>query len=107
MFRIALIAGERPDPIDHTFLDDDGDVIDLTGWDGEATWEHMSTGATGSLVGAVDGPTGTVTVTLTDTVCGTAGVVDVTVWAGDGSTRYASPVYRLSLSDPPGTAPSI
>jgi hypothetical protein len=107
MFRMALVAGERPDPIEHTFLDEDGDVIDLTGWDGEATWEHMSSGATGSIVGAVDGPAGTVTVTLSDAVMATPGVVDVTVWTGDGSRRYGSPPYRLSLSDPPGSAPTI
>lgn len=106
--RIQLTAGERPDPIAHTFLEaDSGDVIDLSGWAVTATWVHVETGATGTITGTVDGPAGTALVTLSDASMATPGVVELTVWAGNGTLRYASPVYRLCIADPPGTAPAI
>ncbi len=107
MIRLQLTAGEIPEPLEHTFADADGTVIDLTGCAGEASWQRDTDGATGSVDGVVDGPGGTVTVQLTAAVCAVAGVVDVQLWAGDGSHRYASPVWRLLLADPAGVAPAI
>jgi hypothetical protein len=103
--RLQLTAGEIPEPLEHQFLDAAG--VDLTGYVGRATWERDVDGATGEITGTVDAAEGKVTATMTAASCATAGVVDVRLWAGNGSQRLASPVWRLLLSDPPGTAPSI
>lgn len=105
--RLQLTAGEIPEPLEHQFLDAAGAIINLTGYSGRATWERDVDGATGEITGTVDAAEGKVTVAMTSASCATAGVVDVRLWAGNGSQRLASPVWRLLLSDPPGTAPSI
>lgn len=107
MMRTALVAGERPEPLEWTYTDADGVVVDLTGYDGALTWQRDSDGASGEIAGTVDEVAGTVSVVLSDAACSTPGVVDVTVWAGNGTNRYASPTWRLLFSDPPGTPPSI
>jgi|GEM_PF-6931569 len=107
MNRITLMAGEIPEPIEHTFLDADGDAIDLSGYSASATWEHRGTGGTGSLTCTSGDSSGTIAATVTAAAVATAGVVDVVVWAGNGVNRFASPIWRLLIADPPSTAPAI
>ncbi len=108
MIRTTLTSGERPEPLEFTFTDADGVVFDLTGYNGAASWQRDD-GTYGELSATVDELAGTVSVVLTGDVCDPPGhVVDVTLWVGNGTNRYASPVWRLSFTDPPGlTAPNI
>lgn len=106
MIRLSFAAGEKPEPLAHTYLDADGGPVDLTGYNVRATWQHTD-GTTGELTGSTSGSDGTATVTLPSTPLATPGVLDVVVWAGNGTERLASPIYRLSIFDPPHTAPSI
>lgn len=107
MIRIPLMAGEIPESLSHTFLDADGNVMDLTGFSASATWEHRSSGTTGTLTCTSGDSTGVITATVTAAAVATTGVVDVVIWVGNSTFRYASPIWRLAIADPPGTAPSI
>jgi hypothetical protein len=109
MIRLSLAAGGRPEPLDYTYADADGVAVDVSAASAVTlTWEHMSTGATGTIAGTVvDGPAGTVRATLTGAVMDTPGVVDLTFWVTVGSQLWDSQLIRLSLSDPPGSAPTI
>lgn len=106
MIRIPTTAGAKLEPLAYTFLDADGNVIDLTGYSGAASWERDD-GTTGSVAGIVSSVSGTVTVTLPATATDTPGVVDVMLWAGNGTYRLDGERWRLLVSDPPGTAPSF
>lgn len=108
MIRRQLIQGEKPEPIEHTFLDADGDAIDLTGYTGQGNYE-LPDGTTGTITSGdvtVGGADGTVTLVLPEAVCSLAGVVDLDVWAGNGTQRYAAR-WRLLVQDAVGTPPSI
>ena len=107
MIRIPLMAGEVPEPLAHTFLDSDGVVMNLTGFSASATWEHRASGVTGTLSCSPGDSTGEIAATVSAAAVATPGVVDVVIWVGNGSYRYASPVWRLAIADPPGTAPAI
>jgi len=106
MIRIPLMAGEIPEPLAHTFLDADGTAMNLTGFDASAVWEHTD-GTTGTLSCSAGDSTGEISATVSAAAVASTGVVDVVVWVGNGSNRYASPIWRLLIADPPGAAPSI
>lgn len=107
MIRIQVAAGAKLEPFAYQFLDSEGDIINLAGYSGAASWERLADGTVGSVVGSVDGGTGTVTVTLPATATDTPGVVDVMLWAGNGTYRLDGERWRVLVSDPPGSAPSI
>ena len=109
MIRLSLAAGGRPEQLDYTFTDADGVAVDLSGFSTVTlAWEHISTGATGNITGSVTNAAGgVVRATLTGAVMDTPGVVDLTFWVVSGTQSLDSELIRLSLSDPPGAAPSI
>jgi hypothetical protein len=109
MIRLSLAAGGRPEPLDYTYADADGVAVDVSAASAvELRWEHMSTGATGTIAGTVvDGPNGVVRASLTGAVMDTPGVVDMTFWVVVGGQSWDGELHRLSLSDPPGGAPTI
>lgn len=107
MIRIPLQAGEIPEALTHTFLDADGAAMNLIGFTASATWEHRGTGTTGTLTCTNGDSTGAITATVTAAAVASPGIVDVVIWVGNGARRYASPIWRLAIADPPGTAPSI
>ena len=106
MIRIQATAGAKLEPFVHTFLDEDGTVITLTGYTGEAT-SVTPDGTTGTVSGSVNGAAGTVTCTLPATATASSGVLDVQLWAGNGTYRLASPIWRVLLAETAGAAPSI
>lgn len=91
------VVGERPDPIAHSFLDADGDAINLTGYTASATL--LAPGATEG----VDVPGVTVPVPANGTVVvDLADLIDqpktwrLEVWVDQAAgRRYASKRFRF------------
>lgn len=106
--RVDCAAGAILEPFIYTFQDADGNAVDLTGFSSTITWKKWSDASTGSFAAtAVGDAAGTVTFSVPAAVTASADTVDLMVWAGDGTTRYDGKTWRLVVSDPPGTAPSI
>ena len=97
MIRLQVTQGEKPEPIEHTWLDADGATIDLSGYSCQALWSHAAAGTSGTITGTVDGSAGTSTVTLTAASLANDGVVDMDLWVGNGVQRYAAK-YRLLVA---------
>lgn len=105
MIRISTTQGEKPEPIEHTWLDNDGNLIDLTGYSCEAFWSNSAAGTSGTISGSVDGSAGTSTVTLPAATLANSGAVDLDIWVGNGIQRYAAK-YRLGVA-PQVSAPTV
>jgi hypothetical protein len=90
------VVGERPDPLEHTFLDADGVAIDLTDYDASAVL--LAPGATEGDepdVTVPDPDSGTVRVDLGELI-DTAGTWRLEVWVDEtGGRRYASERFRF------------
>lgn len=93
---------EKPPDLTVTLQDSTGTAIDITGYDVNASWKTRGTDTvttfTCSLTtdgsdGQIDVPWGTQATSPFDT----AGVVDMEVWAGDGTTRYATEKIRFRV----------
>ena len=103
---IKCAAGTKLEPLVYTFADNDGAEISLSGYTAKVTWLKHSTGATGEFdADSVSG--GAVTFTVPEAVTSEPDIVDLQVWAGNGTARLDGERWRLGVYDGPGTAPSI
>lgn len=97
LFIGLYVTGERPDPLEHTFLDADGAPIDLTGYTASAVIQAPNA-ATGVDVTGVSVPspaTGTVRVDL-GSLINTPGTWRLEVWVDqEDGRRYASERFRF------------
>ncbi len=99
MIHIQLTAEERPALLQHTFLDSDGEALDLTGFVGELRWIHQGSGANNVVPVAIQPAEGKVSAHLTPELMAEVGVVEAAFWvvSDSGLTKYASDTYRLVL----------
>ncbi len=113
----ALPLGSRPPPLEHQFLDENGDPFDISigTWTGQGRAEKISLDegesqpadiGTGGVV--VDVPSATATYTWVDEDFGTVGRYRIIVWIGNGGTaRFGSTTYEWDVSDAPGADPTV
>jgi len=106
MIRIAATAGEKPEPLAHTWADADGTVIDLSGYSHTAEWVNSEAATSGTVGGTVGGVTGVSTVTLPEAALASSGVCRVDLWVGNGVQRYGAK-YMLLIAAAAATAPAI
>lgn len=103
-------AGEIPPPIEHTFLDFDGVVVDLTGFSTlamnvEAIPEVTGPVGDGSIDMDVDPATGKVSYTWSATDMAEPSGYTGQMWVSNGTNRYASDLFKYKVYDGPGDAP--
>ncbi len=102
----TFAAGEVPYPLEHTFKDSDGVVIDLTGFNTWVAFEGDITLA-GSGAVAIDGDptTGIVSYTWVYDDMGLAGKEEFLIWVEDNTNQLASDKFKYTVYDGPGTTP--
>ncbi len=102
--------GEVPPPIEHQFLDFDGNAVDIS--TGTITFNlvripagllALGTGAKGLVT---DGTDGKANYTWVTNDMNEAGFFQGQMWAAKGTNRYASDVFEYNVYDGPGTAPA-
>lgn len=103
----TFAAGEVPYPLEHTFKDADGVVIDLTGFNAWVSFEGDISGAgTGSVDIDGDPTTGKVTYTWVYADMSTEGKVAFLIWVEDDVNQIASDQFKYSVYDGPGATPA-
>lgn len=106
-----FIAGERPPPWEHQFLDDAGLPLDLTGF-AFAVTIHTEGGVDDERpadpgVDPRPASEGWARFDLTADDVDTPGVYVLTMWAGNGTTRLASDPHVMRVNRAAGTAPAV
>lgn len=96
-----FFTGEVPLPLEVTFTDADGTVINLTGYDTEAKIDDVA-GATVAPAGVASIPTPANGIVEYEWGAGdldAAGWFTLQLWVGNGTTRIASLPYRYLVED--------
>lgn len=85
-----IVQGEIPDPLIHTFTDESGAPVNLTGY--TAQWSQQAArNAVITLTPTVsDAGTGQVTVTWNNLAFGTPGHYVADLWVYNGSNQFAA-----------------
>ena len=101
------VVGEKPPPLEYTFLDAAGAAINLTGY--TAKFHVQRTDAAALVFNAtVSDPTGgKVTYTWAGTEFATPGSYWAEAWVGNSVNRFASLRLEFTVRASIGTAPSI
>lgn len=114
--RRALPIGTRPPLLEHQYLDENGDPLDLsTGvWTGQGRAEklHLAAGESqppglGSGTVSIDIPTATASYAWADEDYETEGRFRLIIWIGNGTQRFGSTVYEWDVADAPGANPTV
>lgn len=103
------VVGEKPVPLLYTFLDSNGNVIDLTGYTAKFAI-HESLGLTsGTLNATVNNPptAGVVQYTWAGTEFLTPGHYRARFWVGNLAQRFASVLITFAVADSEGPVPAI
>lgn len=104
------VKGEIPEQLQYTFLDEDGDAIDITGWAVRFTY-RLSSGTvddTTTQTGVVvTGSAGIAGYSWVAADLATAGEYVGAIWAGDGTNRLRSKLFQWFVKDTFVSAPSI
>ena len=109
----AVPNKSKPAPIEHQFLDSDGNPIDMSvgTWTGEGRAEqlYVDTQPTGLGSGSVvvDDVSAIATYTWADEDFQTLGKFRIIIWVGNGTERYGSTVYEWDVADAPGADPTV
>lgn len=110
---LALALGSRPPSIEHQFLDQNGDPVDLNSgtWVGEFKAEqlHVESQPVGLGGGSIsiNVPLAAATYDWADEDFATIGRFRGIIWIGNGSQRYGSTVYEWDVADAPGDNPTV
>lgn len=100
-------VGEKPAPLVYQFLDNDGLVINLTGYTVKFVWEPVGgTDTTGNGILLV-AASGTVQYTWTGTEFAVPGQYQGEFWVGNGTNRWASVLITWTVRAAVGTVPAI
>lgn len=102
------VVGEKPAPLEYTFLDSSGTPLDLTGY--TAAFRCQERFTPGAFDGTAAIPTGTdgiVVYTWTGSEFPTSGRYFAELWAGNGTNRFASLRIRFEVAAPVGDVPSV
>lgn len=101
------VVGEKPPPLEYSFLDSNGAPIDLAGY--QAKFVYKEADSPSSTVNAtVSQPAfGTVEYVWDGTEFATAGHYQAEFWAGNGTNRYASLILVFQVRGSIGPVPNI
>lgn len=102
--------GEKPVPVVWTFKDEDGVVIDLTGYTAKFQYRRRSIAqdaATTADATVTTAASGEVTYTWTGSEFTDDGTYYGQFWVGDGTNRFASDRINWTVNESVGVAPSI
>jgi hypothetical protein len=103
------VVGEKPVPLVYTFLDSNGNAMDLTGYAAKFSI-HESLGAvSASLNASVNAPptAGAVQYTWIGTEFPTPGHYRARFWVGNSTQRFASVLITFDVADSEGPVPVI
>lgn len=109
----ALAKNSKPVPLQHQFLDINGDPIDLSvgTWVGQARAEQLHVAVQPPNVGTgtcqVDALTATATYLWNAADFETIGRFRIILWIGNGTQRFGSTVYEWDVADAPGADPTV
>lgn len=102
------VRGEKPPPLEYSFLDSAGAAIDLTGYTALLRVQRTDASDYLDLTATVTAPTaGTVQHVWTGAEFATAGDYWLEFWTGNTTNRYASTRLKASVREPLGPPPSI
>ncbi len=120
---IKHINGERalpnlslPPPLEHQYLDADGNPFDLSSgiWTGQGRAEKINLddgeiqpAGIGAGTVTIDVPTATATYPWVIADFTTPGRFRIIIWIGNGTQRFGSTVYEWDVSDAPGIDPTV
>ena len=93
---------EKPPDLVVTLEDSSGTALDITGYDVQASWSFRGSDTITTFTCSLttDGSDGQISVpwgTQATSPFDTAGTVEMEVWAGDSTTRYASEKIRFRV----------
>lgn len=101
------VVGEKPPPLEYSFLDSNGAAIDLSGYQARFVYKEADSAAV-TVNASVSTPlSGTVEYVWAGTEFATPGHYQAEFWAGNGTNRYASYVMVFQVRDSVGPVPSI
>lgn len=102
------VVGEKPPPLEYSFLDASGSPIDLTGYSATLRIQRTDASAYTELTATVTAPaSGTVSHTWTGSEFGSAGTYWLEFWAGNTVNRYASQRLETVVRLPVGPVPVL
>jgi BppU N-terminal domain len=105
-----FVVGEKPDPIQYTFLDVAGAPMVLTGYQAKFTCrERCAAGPSVDNVPAAvtDAAGGQVTYSWTGSEFPTPGHYRAEIWVGNNAQRYASVLIEFEVRAPVYAVPAI
>lgn len=101
------VVGEKPPPLEYSFLDSNGAPIDLSGYSAEFVYKEADSAAI-TVGAAVSTPgTGTVEYVWIGTEFANAGSYRAEFWTGNGTNRYASLILVFQVRSSIGPVPNI
>lgn len=101
------VTGEKPPPLEYSFLNRNGVAIDLSGYTAKFVYKEADSGAVVSDA-TVSAPLGgTVTHIWDGTEFATPGSYRAEFWAGNGTNRYASLILAFQVRGSVGPVPNI
>lgn len=102
------VRGEKPPPLEYSFLDSGGVAIDLTGYTALLRVQRTDAADYLELTAVVSvAASGTVRHVWTGAEFPTAGDYWLEFWVGNTTNRYASVRLKASVREPLGPPPSI
>jgi BppU N-terminal domain len=105
-----LKVGEIPNPLVYTFLDSNGNPLNISGYTAKANFAERSGGVSvsGATVAVTDPVNGKVTYTFTGNEFPTAGHWQIELWVGNaGTRRFASVQIDVDVHWAIGPVPAI
>lgn len=101
------VVGEKPPPLEYSFLDSNGVAINLTGYQAKFVYKEADDLSV-TVNATVSTPLGgTVQYIWTGTEFATPGQYRAEFWAGNGTNRYASLVLVFEVRNSVGPVPNI
>jgi BppU N-terminal domain len=101
------VVGEKPPPLQYTFLDSNGVPIDLSGYTAKFVVHEQFGPATTFNASVTDPSNGVVQYTWTAAEFPTSGSYFSEFWTGNGSVRYASILIKFDVRTAVGPVPSV
>lgn len=101
------VVGEKPPPLQYTFLDSTGSPIDLTGYTAKFVVREQYGPATTFTATVVNPSGGVVQYAWSSSEFPTSGSYLSEFWAGNGVVRYASILIKFDVRTAVGPVPSV
>jgi hypothetical protein len=103
----VFTVGEKPAPLQYSYTDFDGNVINLTGYTATFQWQPVGDPAQVGAATVVTPLTGTVEHAWMGTEFLTPGQHVAQFWVGNGTNRWASVKIRWTVQGGVGGVPAI